>query len=527
VQLDDHAIFDTPDSEQRLGHAVIAASTAVWLRNGEESILRGSMLIRCAEDGRKRSRKARIRQIFGLFVDLDGDAADNSKAERGRRWCSDRVLTTHDFKGVEMAKDESKAKPKAGSSAERAIEKISDARFLIDEQDAQSADAIAFVHAVMCQIGLPRSPQKERVWTRSNGAATLTVIAGGTFDHKRGVRIEQPLPQGPYARLMIADICTHAVRHKTPFVPMEDSVSAYMRKRLKVAVSGGSKGTYTGFKREALALAAMHMELSATYNGKRTQTKAPPIESFDAWVVDDDEQTPLWPCELELSAKFFASLQVHAAPIDMRAYRCLAHSALAQDIYTWLAHRLPRLKSPLGLPWSTLAEQFGGYEDPARFRKEFLKRLSEVAAVYPDAKVEVVLGRRGSKGGSLLLKPSQPPISRVGVVLPAAIGARAEMDDRIEPIEVEAPTDTFRPEAGGSEACSTLQMHGPASDPLAAPQDPHHALWARVEQLRGWLQVVPKTHRNRAKWEAELEVAESMLRTRRADDAAKPRAEAK
>jgi hypothetical protein len=345
-----------------------------------------------------------------------------------------------------MADDDSTGAPAGGRKSKRAassssaLEKLAEARFLIDEEAANSADAIAYVHAVLCQISLPRTVQSQRVWTRSNGGASLTVVAGGLFDHDKGERIEQPLPQGPYARLILADISTYAVRYKTPLVPMEDSVSAYMRKRLKLIVNGGKRGTYTSFKREAMALAASYMELSVRYAGntKQVQSKAPPIEEFAAWTMGQDAQEALWPCELRLSERFYESLRAHAAPIDMRAYRALAHSALAQDIYTWLAHRLPRLKGPLGLPWAVLAEQFGGYADVKEFRKEFVKRLKEVSTVYPDAQLEVVRGRRGDTGGTLLLKPSRAPVYPVAEVVPAALGARAAMKDEEDPSEIRA-----------------------------------------------------------------------------------------
>lgn len=318
------------------------------------------------------------------------------------------------------------------TSSDRSIEKLVETRFLLNEKDAKSSDSIAYVHTVLSQIGLPRSPQKARVWERSNGGASLAVLAGGLFENGR--RVEQPLPQGPYARLLLADISTYAVRHKTPVIPMEASVSAYMRNRLRLFPGGGKRGTYTSFKREAQALAAAHMELSVQYGSKHRHMKSPPIESFEAWTVDDGPQQALWPCELVLSEQFFQSLKAHAAPIDMRAYRALAHSALAQDIYTWLAHRLPRVTEPLELPWagpSGLAAQFGGYADPHRFRKEFLKRLKEVRAVYPDARVSVVLGVRGESGGSLLLNQSRPPVYRVSEVIPGALGAPARMGAKV------------------------------------------------------------------------------------------------
>ena len=387
-----------------------------------------------------------------------------------------------------MAEDKSKPKKprKAKGSSDRASEKLADTRVLLEEQEAKSADALAFVHAVMCQIGLPRSPQKDRVWIHSNGGASLTVLAGGVT--RNGKREEQPLPQGPYARLILADISTYAVRYRSRLIPMEDSVSAYMRNRLKLLVTGGAKGTYTSFKREALALATAHMELSVEYGGKFKQTKAPPVDEFEAWTVNEGDQQPLWPCELLLSERFCESLKAHAVPIDMRAYRALAPSAFAQDIYTWLAHRLPRLKAPVALPWSTLAAQFGGYASVDEFRRRFLSRLKEATAVYPDAQLEVVRGVHGKRGGSLRLKPSKAPIYPIASVVPAALGAAAQ----IEPVSPQwKPQDARRRvDAGGKPIRGRLPRGASPGSLCMAPastqaEDVHEACGEQAEEAKG------------------------------------------
>lgn len=385
-----------------------------------------------------------------------------------------------------MAEDDSTTKKarKSKASSDKAIEKLAEARFLIDEEPANSAEAIAFVHAVLCQIGLPRSPQKDRVWTRANGRVGLCVMAGRLLD--KGGWVDQPLPQGPYARLILADIATYSVRYKTQLIPMEDSVSAYMRKRLKLAVSGGAKGTYTSFKREAQALASAHMSMSVPFGEKQIQTNAPPIEEFAAWTVDEGAQQALWPCELWLSERFFKSLQAHAVPIDLRAYRALAHSALAQDIYTWLAHRLPRLKAPLALPWAVLAEQFGDYASAKKFRDDCVKRLKEVRAVYPDAQIELVRGYRDQRGGALLLKPSKPPVYPVASVVPAALGAAAQM----EPVSQQQwqPQDARRRiDAGGKRVRERLTRT--RTDSKDSPSS--LALTAGLEDLDGGASTGP------------------------------------
>jgi hypothetical protein len=374
-------------------------------------------------------------------------AEDESRGTRWRRRGSSSIPTS--IQELLAAEPSLKKPSTRNASSARARDRLAEARFLLEEEDANSANALGFVHAVMSQIGLPRSPQKERVWTRSNGAASLTVLAGGIT--KRGVREEQPLPQGPYARLILADISTYAVRHKTPVIPMESSVSAYMRKRLKLLVSGGTKGTYTSFKREAIALASAHVELSLSANGVHREVKGAPVEEFAAWNVDEGEQQALWPCELLLSDRFFKSLREHALPVDMRAYRALGHSAFAQDIYTWLVHRLPRLKKPLELKWPVLASQFGGYADVQKFRRDFLKRLKEAHAVYPDARFEVVRGKRGEAHGGLLLKPSLAAIYPVASVVPGFLGAPAVLGDALPSPTFNAPPPRADPSGPPSD----------------------------------------------------------------------------
>jgi hypothetical protein len=117
---------------------------------------------------------------------------------------------------------------------------------------------------------------------------------------------------------------------------------------------------------------------------------------------------------LELSPDFYDTLREHAVPLDYRALGALKHSALALDIYTWLAHRLCRVNKISGvkLSWENLREQFGQeYGDPRNFKHEFKTALHQVLAVYPDARVGEVIG-------GLMLCPSPPPLAKTSVALP-------------------------------------------------------------------------------------------------------------
>ena len=60
-----------------------------------------------------------------------------------------------------------------------------------------------------------------------------------------------------------------------------------------------------------------------------------------------------------LSEHFYSSLLDGAVPLDLRALHALKGSALALDVYAWLAYRLHRVEGRgVTLHWASLREQF-------------------------------------------------------------------------------------------------------------------------------------------------------------------------
>ena len=99
-----------------------------------------------------------------------------------------------------------------------------------------------------------------------------------------------------------------------------------------------------------------------------------------------------------------------AVPLDLKAVAALGHSALAMDIYFWLAQRLWRLTLPYTVYWTELHKQFGsGYSRLCDFRRKFRKALRYATAVYPTAIVEDKISENGTSRG-IRLYPSPPPI---------------------------------------------------------------------------------------------------------------------
>ena len=279
-------------------------------------------------------------------------------------------------------------------------------RFAVDIAETPP-DRADFLHSVLCQVGLPRRETKAFTFERTNGKASILIEAGKLWNGKAW--IQQPIPYGTRPRLALVHVSSEAVRSKSPVVEVGRSVREFLM-RLEVDTGGRE---YATFKKQMKALSACRMSLGF---GAET-VDAKPIERFSAWTDGSGDRDPLTPCVVELTPKFFASLTEYAVPLDARALAALRHSALALDVYTWLAHRLHRVQRVSGerISWKNLREQFGQeYADPKNFKRKMLSTLMAVRAVYPDAKLDQI------KGGFVLL-PSKPPIPKT-IIQVRAIG---------------------------------------------------------------------------------------------------------
>lgn len=267
----------------------------------------------------------------------------------------------------------------------------------------QARENMAFTHTVLCQVGLPRSKVAGREFMRQSGAAWINVQAG-YLDEGKGP-VLQPIPYGVMPRLGLAWVSTFAVQNREREIRIGDSAAEFLR----LMGMGDDGRRYLTLRKQMHALAAARLQLGfrgRTYNGQ-------PVQQFDAWVSNKStQQRALWPGVMVLSEDYYGSLIESAVPLDNRALHALKGSALALDVYCWLAHRLHRIEGRgVMLEWKALREQFAqeykGKDPDKDFRKEFLPHLKKVLAVYPQAKVKAVTG-------GLLLLGSPPPIPYKG-----------------------------------------------------------------------------------------------------------------
>jgi len=266
-----------------------------------------------------------------------------------------------------------------------------------------AGEDMAFTHAVLCQVGLPRAKVEGREFMRQSGAAWVNVQAG-YLDEGNGP-VLQSVPYGAMPRLGLAWVSTFAVRNREREIPIGESAAEFLR----LMGMGNDGRRYTPLRKQMHALAAARLQLGfkgRTYNGQ-------PVQQFDAWVSNKEtQQRPLWTGVMVLSEGYYGSLIESAVPLDNRALHALKGSALALDVYAWLAHRLHRINGRgVILRWKSLREQFAqeyrGKNPDKDFKKEFLSALKKVLAVYPQARVKPVTG-------GVLLIGSPPPIPYKG-----------------------------------------------------------------------------------------------------------------
>jgi hypothetical protein len=301
--------------------------------------------------------------------------------------------------------------PKAKSERQQELMRSSiDELTAIWESSATGHDA-TYIHTVLCQIGLPRANLKTLEYERKYRKAHLLITAGKIFQGQKKGYVQQCLPFGTYARLIMNMLSAKAVKTGSPIVEIGRSANEFLTDEDYLDKSeGGSQ--HTLMKRQMLALAACTIQLGGEYSdGRVLNTQGKPFVAFEAWPDDSETQRMLWPGVMVFSSEHFNGLvNGSAVPLDRRHCLWLSKNggSLAIDIYWWLAQRLKHVKEPQGVPlgWEALKEQFaqGNYSDIRDFRKEFKRALGQVLQVYREAKVEPI-----SHGVRLF--QSRPPIS--------------------------------------------------------------------------------------------------------------------
>ena len=257
-----------------------------------------------------------------------------------------------------------------------------------------------FLGRTMALCSLPRSnPGNQTQYVRQNGPYTL-VISATTLDK---------LPFGANPRLILAWICTEAVRTGSRDIVLGRSLSEFMRK-LGIASTNGR--TQARLRNQMMRLFSCSVSLAYTAPDHKATAAALIADTTDFWWnPKHPDQTGLWESKVRLSESFFNEIVSHPVPLDLTTLKALKRSPLGLDLYLWLVYRTFSLKSPQRLTWKQVYRQFGVDPDKAsdnqtvqNFRLKVLRELKKIKLAWPDLNYSTARG-------VLILLPSVPHIS--------------------------------------------------------------------------------------------------------------------
>ena len=271
---------------------------------------------------------------------------------------------------------------------------------------ASEADSdLGFMARLMALCSLPRTnPGNRKEYKRVNGPYTLYMTAIG--DNK--------LPYGSLPRLLLAWVCTEAVRTQSRELVLGKSLSEFMRKLGLAPVSGGTTGGRTRFRNQVKRLFNAHVRLIHEHkHGERFVSSAIADRGEFWWNERKPDQPVLWESKIELGEKFFNEIIQHPVPLDMNTLTALKRCSLGLDLYLWLTYRTFALKRPLRITWKHLYRQFGANPVNATnkntvqmFRRKALRELKKIKLAWPGLNYSTALG-------VLILHPSNPAIPPV------------------------------------------------------------------------------------------------------------------
>ena len=264
---------------------------------------------------------------------------------------------------------------------------------------ASEADPdVGFMARMMALCSLPRTNPGNRLqYKRVNGPYQLYMIAGGG----------NKLPFGNLPRLILAWVCTEAVRTQSRVLVLGKSLSDFMR-TLDIYSSSGRK--HTRLRNQMKRLFGCTVTMIYEDENVDVTVNAVIADSTVFWWNKPDQST-LWESKIELGEKFFNEIINHPVPINMNTLTALKRSTLGLDLYLWLVYRTFTLRAPKRLPWRLLYGQFGAHPDKAsdnqtvqHFRYKVLRELKKIKMAWSGLNYSTARG-------VLILHPSTPTIA--------------------------------------------------------------------------------------------------------------------
>ena len=266
---------------------------------------------------------------------------------------------------------------------------------------ASEADPdLGFMGRTMALCSLPRSNPGNRLqYKRVNGPFTLYMTVGGG----------NKLPYGNLPRLLLAWVCTEAVRTQSRELVLGHSLSEFMR---TLDIYSNSGRVHTRLRNQMKRLFGCTVTMVYEKPGGFARVSSFVADKHEFWWNErKPNESSLWESKIYLGEQFFNEIIRHPIPIDMNTLTALKRSPLGLDLYLWLAYRTFALRAPLRLTWRLLYSQFGAHPAKASdkvtvqaFRRKVLRELKKIKIAWPDLNYSTA-------PGVLILYPSTPVIA--------------------------------------------------------------------------------------------------------------------
>ena len=256
-----------------------------------------------------------------------------------------------------------------------------------------------FVMRLLALCTLPRTnPGDRQQYRRVNGPFRLYLIAGG----------DMKLPYGTLPRLLLAWVCTEAVRTQSRTLVLGRSLAEFMR---TLGLNPSGSGDRVRLRNQMDRLFSAHVSLiHEDRQGKQFVSSAIADRGEFWWNPRRPDEPVLWDSTIELGEKFFNEIVASPVPLDMNVLKAMKRSPLGLDLYLWLTYRLFGMTEPFSLTWRQLYRQFGANPVMAdrrtvdNFRTDVLRELRKLEDAWPGFNYS-------TPKGCLTLKPTRPLIA--------------------------------------------------------------------------------------------------------------------
>lgn len=272
---------------------------------------------------------------------------------------------------------------------------------------------MGFMTRLLTLCSLPRTNPGDRAqYKRQNGPYRLYMQAGP----------ETKLPYGNIPRLLLAWVCTEAVKTKNRDLILGPSLLSFMHELGMSSNSGGERGDRTRLRNQMERLFNAHIHLIYEVPGHKVTTSSAVADRMELWWdYRTPEQDTIWHSQIRLGEAFFNEIVANPVPLDMRILKAMRRSSLGLDLYMWMSYKTYSLysqrKKPERLTWERLYRQFSADPDNADrpfgladrlvvndFRKDALRELRKLKLCWPTLEF-------ATPKGCLEIRPCPPSIS--------------------------------------------------------------------------------------------------------------------